>query len=449
MKRRNGFAVGCLYLSLLLSGCNFGEKVPVAETTGSAVNGSGEEISEAAGSAGGKLGEAGNQGDAEGENAVDNPAPDTKNVDNASENTQTTEKQEESSDDEDAAETVSLVMVGDILLHPPVAESGMQEDGTYNFDAVFANTREEISAADLAIVNQEVIIGGVELGITGYPCFNAPYELGDALVKAGFDVVLHATNHALDKGKVGLQNCLNFWENSYPDIAVLGINGSKEAQDTIYVCEQNGIRIAILNYTYGLNGLELPSDMPYGVNLLETEKVIADLEKAGQQADFVVVCPHWGTEYNLGIDENQQYWTRIFLEHGADLVIGTHPHVIEPVEWVRDDNGNEMLVYYSLGNFVSWTANCGEGVTNRSVGGLAQVELARDEQGEVYIAEYGVLPLVCHVEEGIGGVTVYPLSRYTDELEARNAIREQDANFSKKYCEELCEQVWGDVPVSE
>lgn len=340
---------------------------------------------------------------------------------------------------------VSLIMVGDILLHTPVAESGVQEDGRYNFDAIFSNVKDDIEAADLALVNEEVIIGGEELGVSGYPSFNAPYELGDALVDAGFDVVLHATNHTLDQGKRGVQNCLSFWKQQYPEIAVLGINESQDAQDDqIYVYEQDGIRIAILNYTYGTNGIALPADMPYVVNLLDEEKVTADLAKAQELADFVVVCPHWGTEYQLAPDAKQKYWTKLFLENGVDLVIGTHPHVIEPVEWVTDEKGNEMLVYYSIGNFVNWTASFGEGIANRMVGGMAQITVGMDN-GEAFIVDYDVTPLVCHVSEGINGVTVYRLSDYTDALAAENAIVQQDGAFSKEYCEELCGEVWGEL----
>lgn len=340
---------------------------------------------------------------------------------------------------------VSLVMVGDILLHTPVAESGMQEDGSYNFDALFANVKDEITAADLALVNQEVIIGGEELGISGYPSFNAPYELGDALVTAGFDVVLHATNHTLDQGKWGVKNCLSFWKNNYPKMAILGINESQKMQDNqIYVYEQDGIRIAILNYTYGTNGIALPSDMPYAVNLLEEEKVAADIEKAGEQADFIIVCPHWGTEYQLAPSAEQERWTKIFLENGVDLVIGTHPHVIEPVEWVSDDNGNEMLVYYSLGNFVNWTSSSGEGIANRMVGGMAEITIGMDESGDAFIVDYGVEPLVCHLTEGTNGVTTYLLSDYTEEMAEENAIITQDSAFSREYCVELCEEVWGE-----
>lgn len=341
-------------------------------------------------------------------------------------------------------EFVSLLMVGDILLHTPVEESALQSDGNYDFSAIFANVKDEIQAADVAIVNQEVILGGQELGISGYPAFNAPYEAGDALVDAGFDVICHATNHALDKGKRGLTNCLNFWDTNYPDIAVLGINGSQEEQDNIYICERNGIRIAILNYTYGTNGIELPKDMPYAVNLLDRERVRDDLKAAEETADFTVVCPHWGTEYSLEVSAAQREWTQIFLEGGADLVLGTHPHVIEPIEWVEDEeNDRGMLVYYSLGNFVNWTSGTGEGVADRMVGGMAHVKLRRGEDGEVYIEDHGVTPLVCHVEEGINGVTVYSLSEYTEELAARNAIVNQDSEFSFEYCNELCKTVFG------
>ena len=187
---------------------------------------------------------------------------------------------------------LTLIMVGDILLHTPVENAALQEDGTYNFDTIFEHTKEELQAADLAIVNQEVIIGGEELGISGYPAFNAPYTVGDALVEAGFDVVCHGTNHALDKGKKGLLNCIAFWRENYPDMAVLGIHDSQESQDNIYIYEQDGMKIAILNYTYGTNGIAMPEGMPYAVDMLNEQKVITDIQKAEEMADFTVVCPH-------------------------------------------------------------------------------------------------------------------------------------------------------------
>lgn len=341
---------------------------------------------------------------------------------------------------------ISIIMVGDMLMHTPVEESAKQEDGTYSYDAIFANTLQEIQAADLAIVNQEVIIAGENYGVSGYPAFNAPFELGHDLIEAGFDVICHGTNHALDQGKKGLKSCLNFWEENYPEVPVLGIHGSQEDQDEIYVYEQDGVKIAVLNFTYGTNGIALPSDMPYAVDMLEEEKVVAALAKAEELADFTVVCPHWGNEYELGVVNSQEKWTDIFFENGVDLVIGTHPHVIEPIEMIVDETaGRSMLVYYSIGNFVNWTSSSGEGIANRMVGGMAQITIGMDEAGEAFIMDYGVEPVVCHLAEGTNGVTTYFLDDYSAVMASENEIINQDANFSYEYCVELCDKVWGDL----
>lgn len=346
---------------------------------------------------------------------------------------------------EEEKQEVTLCMVGDILLHDAVSESGLQEDGSYRYDALFSHVKEKVEQADIAMVNQEVILGGTELGLSGYPAFNGAYEVGDALADAGFDVILHATNHALDKGKKGITNCLNFWENAHPEIGVLGINGSQKEQDTVYICEKNGIQIAILNYTYGTNGIALPEDMPFAVNLLEEEKVAADMKKAKEQADFVIVCPHWGTEYNHGIDEQQEKWTELFAEAGADLVIGTHPHVIEPVEQIAAGDGESMLVYYSLGNFINSTSGTGPGTSDRMLGAMAEVTIEKDESGKTEIVSYDALPLITHLEFHTNGITTYFMEDYTKKLADKNEIRRQDEAFSLEYCQNLWKQVMQDI----
>lgn len=341
---------------------------------------------------------------------------------------------------------ITLLMVGDVLLHDRVEECAVQDDGTYNFDALFSNVAADIQAADVAIVNQEVIIGGEELGVSGYPCFNAPYAAGDALVKAGFDVVCHGTNHALDKGRKGIVNCINYWKENHSQIAVLGINETEEEQNDIYIYEQDGIKLAILNYTYGTNGIALPSDMPFAVDLLDENKVIADIKKAEQLADFTIVCPHWGTEYVLEQTKEQERWAQIFLENGVDLVIGTHPHVIEPIEMLVDSaTGNRMLVYYSIGNFANWTSESGKGKADRMVGGMAKVTIGMDEGGNIIITDYGVTALVCHVSYGANGVYTMKLSDYTESQSLQSEMINQDSSFSKEYCINLCNKVWGDL----
>lgn len=341
---------------------------------------------------------------------------------------------------------IDILMVGDVLLHDNVQESGKLDDGTYNYDHLFANIIEDVQAADISIANQEVILGGTELGLHGYPNFNGPYEVADALANAGFNVILHATNHTLDRGKKALINCINYWKNEHSDVAVLGIFESQEAYDEdIYVYEEDGLKVAVLNYTYGTNGIPKPADMPYAVALLEEEKVLADLEKANQLADFVIVCPHWGTEYQHVQSREQEYWANLFLEHGVDLVIGTHPHYIQPVEMLHRENGEQMLVYYSLGNFINSTNESGRGTADRMVGGMAKITVAKTEDGDAYIKEYGIEPLVTQLSYGKQEITTYKLSDYTEELVSQNQIVGKDSVFSLKFCQELCKEVFGDL----
>lgn len=343
--------------------------------------------------------------------------------------------------------TVDLIMVGDILAHEGVYNSGFFSDGTINYDHIFANVKDDIQAADIAIVNQEVVLGGIDLGLSGYPCFNSPTQLGDSLVTAGFNVILHATNHSLDKGITGIDNTLNFWKENYPDLPILGIHDETftdyETQD-IYVYEKDGLRIAILNYTYGTNGIPIPQSRPLIVNMLDEEKVALDIARAKEISDFIIVCPHWGTEYIYTPDSYQQKWTQFFYEHEVDLVIGTHPHVIEPVEWIEEEgNDHKMLVYYSLGNFVS-----NQDKQPRMLGAMAKVSITMDKIDDEYvvsISDYGVEPLVTHKLFGPGSITTYKLSDYNDTLAAQNRINSDEPGFNMAFLQDLSKQVFGDL----
>lgn len=334
---------------------------------------------------------------------------------------------------------VHLIAIGDMLLHDVVQESGLMADGTYNYDHFFSHMGTSIRNADVAVVNEEVIIGGAERGIQGYPTFNCREEVGDALVKAGFDVILHATNHTMDQRQAGIDYCMDFWDNNYPEINYLGIHRTEDDYNDIYIYEKDGFKIAMLNYTYGLNGYTLPVDRPYLVNLLDEEKVISDITRAEEIADFTIVYPHWGTEYVYEPDKSQLKWAQLFADYGADLVIGTHPHVIEPVTWVTGVNGNQMLVYYSLGNFIS-----AQSEAPRMLGAMADVVLEKDNDGTVGIVSYDAIPLVTQRVFGSGASTTYKLTEYTEELAAQNTILSVDASFSIKMLNDLWSQVFGD-----
>ena len=337
--------------------------------------------------------------------------------------------------------TIHIRMVGDVILHDAVCSDNWTGEG-YCFDSLFANVTDSVKEADLSIVNQESILGGTELGIGGYPAFNSPYEEGDALVNAGFKVVLQASNHTLDQGAQGVYNCLNYWATNHPDTAVLGIAATPEAASDIYVYEKDGFRVAVLNYTYGTNSYEeLLSDPNTSclLNLLEESRVASDIARAREMADFIVVCPHWGNEYENYPSENQQYWRDFFLSQGVDLVIGAHPHVIQPVEMVTDDSGHQMLVYYSLGNFVS-----NQSYANTMVGAMADVTIRKDASG-VRFEDYSVEPLVTHKGWNQQSFTTYFLKDYTEEMAGQNGILQEDGSFSLQYCQSLCQEVFGDL----
>ena len=344
--------------------------------------------------------------------------------------TESTLAETEEPTSEEATKTLTLSMVGDILLHTPVSKSGLQKDGTYNYDYLFKYIRKQVKSYDVSMLNEEVVLAGASFGITGYPQFNGRFEVGDAIEKAGFDVILHATNHSMDKGKAGLLSDLNQWKNAHPKLKIVGMYRTKKESEKITYVKKNGIRIAILNYTYGTNGLSLPSDMPFAVNLMNEARIKSDIKKARKKADFIIVCPHWGTEYQDGIDNYQKKWTDFFLKQKVDLVIGTHPHVIEPVKWVSDNKtGHKMLVYYSLGNYVNSTARRGAGTFRQYLGGMADITIEKTEDGTTSIKEAGFIPLITHYAQD-GKITTFFFHDYTEEKAKKNRLSSQDRTFT-------------------
>lgn len=325
--------------------------------------------------------------------------------------------------------TLTLSMVGDVLLHTPVSKSGLQKNGTYNYDYLFKYIKKEVKASDVALLNEEVLLAGPSFGITGYPQFNGRFEVGDAIEKAGFDVVLHATNHSMDKGRAGLLSDLNHWKEAHPKLKITGMYRTKKEADRITYVKKHGIKIAILNYTYGTNGLPLPSDMPFAVNLMTEAKVKRDVKKAKKNADFVIVCPHWGTEYQDDIDSYQKKWTNLFLKLKVDLVLGAHPHVIEPVRWVSDKKGHRMLVYYSLGNYINSTARRGAGTFRQYLGGMADVTLEKTEDGKTSIKEAKFIPLITHYGQD-RKITTYFFKDYSIKKAKKNRLSDQDPTFT-------------------
>ena len=337
-------------------------------------------------------------------------------------------------------ETVEIVAVGDNLIHEGLYKTGMNSSGEWNYDHVYAAVADEIQAADLAIINQETIFINDRNQISAYPRFGSPPEIGDALVTTGFDVVLHASNHTVDKGSEGVWDTLNFWKEKHPEITVLGINESVEEQNTIDVVECNGIRFAMMNYTYGLNGLPMPSDEPYLVNLLDKDKMTKDIAKAKEISDMVVVFLHVGDEYVYEPSETAKQWVDFLLEQGVDICINAHPHVVEPYTMLTREDGHQMLVYYSVGNFASTQDR-----VPRLLGGMAKitVEKRTHEDGTDFtIKEYSMEPLVFHWNYCTMEFGVYMLEDYTEEMAAKHGIhRVSEEAFTVEGLWELYEEI--------
>lgn len=242
-----------------------------------------------------------------------------------------------------------MIMVGDALIHSSVYMDAEKNDGSYDFKPMLKYIKPIVSKYDLKYYNQETILGGKELGYSTYPQFNSPKEVGDAFLDVGFNLVSLANNHTMDKGEVGVLNSVNYWKNK-KNVVYSGQWSSWDERNEVHVYKVNGISYAFFSYTTWTNGLETPSGKEYLNNIYSDVKAANDIAKVRDLVDVVIVAMHWGTEYSLGISSSQEYIANYLAGLGVDLIIGSHPHVVEPVEYIND---GRTFVIYSLGNFIS------------------------------------------------------------------------------------------------
>ena len=243
--------------------------------------------------------------------------------------------------------SMSLVMVGDALIHDSIYKDAYVGDNNYNFMDMFDYVGEEIKDYDLKYYNQETIIGGKDLGLSNYPMFNSPDEIGSDLVKTGFNMVSLANNHSLDKRERGINYSVDFWK-SMDGVISAGSYNSWEDRNEAKVYEKNGIKFAFLSYTTGTNGIPLPEGKEYLVNVYSDEVVKEDISAIKDKVDVIIVAMHWGSEYTHTPTAEEKRIATYLSSLGVNLIIGCHPHVIQPVDYVGD-----TLVIYSLGNFIS------------------------------------------------------------------------------------------------
>ncbi|WP_077617936.1 CapA family protein [Bacillus sinesaloumensis] len=266
--------------------------------------------------------------------------------------------------------SMTLGAIGDILIHSTVYDDAKTGDG-YDFKPMIENVKGLLESPDLTIANQETIVGGTEIGLSTYPSFNSPYEVADAFKDAGVDIVSIANNHTLDRGEKAIISATNYLNKI--DMEYTGGYQSPEDKNKIRILNRNGISIAFLSYTYGTNGIPVPEGKDYLVNLIDMDLIKEDIKAAKQVADVVTVSMHWGNEYQLYPNDHQKQLAQELADEGVDLIIGHHPHVLQPMDWLTGKDGNQTFVVYSLGNFLS-----GQMWDYKDIGGVLQIEIVKE-----------------------------------------------------------------------
>lgn len=244
--------------------------------------------------------------------------------------------------------TISLVAAGDILMHNTVIAAGKYGD-VYNFDQLFAPVKHLIEEGDYASVDLESALAGPSSGYTGYPAFNSPDSIADALKNTGFDLVVTANNHCMDRGYLGALRTLDVLRKAGLDTT--GTFKTAAEKKNFLIKDIRGVKVGFLAYSYGTNGIALPADKPYFFNSLEQYKVMTDIITLRPHVDLLVLILHWGVEYSPYPTEQQRKLATLFFKQGADVILGSHPHVVQPME-IMKINGQDKFVIYSMGNFM-------------------------------------------------------------------------------------------------
>lgn len=303
--------------------------------------------------------------------------------------------------------TVSIIAVGSNFYNTAVMNG---TDKSYNYDYIYENIKEVLKNYDVKIVTQEGIFTNDPSKYSGVSPYKLPPSIANSLVNAGFNVVASATDHAFDNGKEGIVETLNAWAPYSNSTLVTGIYTSEAAYNNICLADINGIRIAFLNYTSSLNGTTLTNDEKTFVKTLYNEDVVADeIKYASKHADFVIVMPHWGNEDARTHSQNQEKWVQVFIENGADLIIGTGSDVIQEVNLYKNSKDEIIPCYYSLGNFVSPKESPDEVLSGAAV-------LTISKTGKVTTLEkYDMLPLSLHVSKKGDFFKSYLLDEYPED----------------------------------
>ncbi len=310
--------------------------------------------------------------------------------------------------------SVSMIYAGDNLIHRSIynqAKRRASKNGLegYDFSYVYEQVEHYIQEADFAILNQETIITD-ELEPSDYPRFCSPADLGEHMLKIGFDAFSISNNHILDRDEQGLKYTLEYWD-THPEAVVYGAYKNKEDMDNIRTAEVNGITFAFLGYMEHTNGLSLPEDAECEITYLkETELIKAQIEKANEIADVVIVSPHFGKETTNKLTEKQINMAKLLVEWGADIIIGTQPHTAQTIKLMTREDGSQALVYYCLGNFVS-----AQQYYLTMVGILGGVTVNKNmSTNEIFFTDIKAIPIITQYGDNYSNIHIIPYVNYTE-----------------------------------
>lgn len=322
---------------------------------------------------------------------------------------------------------VSFFAIGDVLMHSALYAKCEVNISDCVFDRFFSAWKADIESADYACVNQETVFVPRGDKYSSYPTFGSPEEVGTAELKAGFDIVTHATNHTMDRKAQGVDYTLDFWKDK--PIIVLGIHGTAEDQKNIRYDEKNGIKFAFLNFTYGLNGQKMPEKRQYMVDMFDSAgRWLKQVAEADKNAEVVVAFMHTGTEYTELPDQESVSRVEQAIDAGADILVCAHPHVIQPFGVFKTKKGNKALVFWSLGNFISNQSHL-----ETLLGGVAKFEVQKTvdgEQSRIEVTKASMEGSIAYVDKS--GFSTIPLRDYTENLHAKHAWRKKTPEFTVK-----------------
>ncbi|MBE6709158.1 MAG: CapA family protein [Ruminococcaceae bacterium] len=305
----------------------------------------------------------------------------------------------------------NIIYYGNVREAATKAPAGRQYGFAYSYDKV----AHVISGADVAFINQETLMCGEGYDLSYYPTFNSPRDVGYDLVDVGFDVINIANNHMLDKTGSGLERTIEFWKSQ--PVLMIGGYESEEDFNTLRYMEKNGLKIAFLSYTYGTNGFVIGDSYNAWVPYLSEDDIKAQTEAAKAESDVVIVSVHWGEEGAFAPSEEQKKYAKLFADMGVDVIVGHHPHVIQPVEWIAGEGGGKTLCVYSLGNFMAEQA-----YDYNMVGGMISFDICRSEYGDISIENVLFIPTVFHHNASFYNNQVWLMEEYTAELASSHGI---------------------------